>query len=79
MRWALLMSPGFIFGLRPPLRPLERGGGESGPGAFSYQRGFVCGHQSEHAKDELSVRGGTTQRPICPAARLVGLLCTGCR
>jgi len=34
------------------------GGDEAGLGAFFDQRGFVLGHQGEHAEDELAVGGG---------------------
>ncbi len=34
------------------------GGDEAGLGAFFDQRGFVLGHQGEHAEDELAVCGG---------------------
>jgi len=58
MRWALPVRSPVILGLRPLWRPRARAAMRPGWGAFFDQRGFVLGHQGEHAEDELAVCGG---------------------
>lgn len=64
IRWALPISAGVIFGLRPPRRPRGTGGGEPGLGALPGQGGLVLGHQREHAEDEGAMRGGGVDQAV---------------